>query len=180
MLIVTGPSAAGKTTLGRIATREGLTVIEGTDLVKNRFDEEHRPDEDLIAFCTRKYTEAGEDTFAIGNYDKLLTLGIDFGKTVFIGPRAAGEIRFFKERIAGTSVLAIYADLSIRHGRALLRDRKDCPKSLAGFLQRDMREHLMGLARALTTSVDIVRFNNGSLEEFEALVQAELRIHCGN
>ena len=171
MLIVTGPSCAGKTTLGRIARQLGRPVVEGTVAVREMFAEQCQSGEDLIAFCTRLYREQGENVFAKPNLARLQEADIDLEHLVFIGPRALGEVEYFRSHVHQVEVIAVFANASTRFLRSRLRDREDASLSFEDFIRRDMRELQMGLARLLSDGNYTLLPNEGAKDDFQGAVE---------
>jgi dephospho-CoA kinase len=175
MIVVAGPSCSGKSTFGRIARESEFEVLETTTVVKEQFRALSRHGEDIIGFCVRLFHSAGEDVFARQNCARIIDHGGDTRRLVCIGPRAAGEIRCFRETFEQVKVIGVFADASLRYQRGILRDRDDCARTLEAFIDRDMREYSMGLAALFSSSLDLLLLNNGSIKDFELAVRKELK-----
>ncbi|MCC7542856.1 MAG: hypothetical protein IT379_41960 [Deltaproteobacteria bacterium] len=149
-------------------------MLETTDVVKASFGQQGLPGEDIIDFCVRRYREAGEDVFAAENYRRILRDGHGLDNLVLVGLRAAGEVDFFRRVVPGTRVVGVLADTSLRFQRGLLRGRADRAATLEQFVRRDMREYSMGLASLLGTAIDLLMWNNGTLDEFQRSAALEV------
>lgn len=174
MIVVVGPSCAGKTTFGSVASTMGLGVTEGSALVRKVYSTRARPDEDVISFCRRWYTSHGLDVFARAHMDLFERQGIDFDRHVFLGCKVKAEVDILRS-LGGVSVVyGITADTSIRYARSVQRARSDREPDLRAFVTRDMREYELGLAGVFVKSVDKFMFNNTSTARFRREVRREL------
>lgn len=177
MLIVCGPPCSGKSTFGLFAASQGISVVEGSNAVKDIYARNSAESEDIIDFCRRWYVEHGADIFARENVSRIASQGINPDEILFVGCRTIEEVRYLKKVVNDAVVIGLHADTSTRFNRCLTRDRADRALSLSEFIRRDMREMEMGLAHILGHSVDRFLVNEKSLTEFEDLVKEEVGNH---
>jgi dephospho-CoA kinase len=176
MLILCGPSCAGKTTFGSFAAKRGIKVVEGSNAVRALFKEQRLEDEDVINFCLRWYSENGKDVFARANIDILRSKGIDPDRVVFVGCRTLEEVEYLSKCSIHATVISLHADTSIRFQRSIERDRPQKALTLADFVKQDMRELDMGLAHILSRANRFIA-NEASFADLEAIASHELMSH---
>lgn len=165
LLLITGMSGAGKTTLAGFFEGIGFKAVTMGDVIRGLAEErglEPSP-ENLGALAKEIRRVGGESAVAERCVEKLReTEGDDF---VVDGIRSTVEVGVFRASF-DTVLIAVHASQETRYRRLRGRGRTDDPPDMETFKERDQRELGFGLGRAIAQA-DHKIVNEGTLEDFE-------------
>ncbi|WP_193315196.1 non-canonical purine NTP pyrophosphatase [Nostocoides sp. F2B08] len=173
-LIVIGESCAGKTTFARIATVHGdAQHVEASSLLAPLAEQSSSifPDRatDPAAHALSVLEELGMD--AIAQYivehrkDEM-----ERDPHIITGLRTLEELRTMLRSFPESKVIYISSPFNMRYERYLVRKRGEEVRSKHDFAQRDRSQHNFGLLPVARDICDLTIENNGSLEEYMAMV----------
>lgn len=171
VLVVTGMPGAGKEEFVKVAKRKGHTIIRMGDVVRQEAERQGvvMDDKGIGGFASSERQAYGPDIWALRCLDVLGP-----GPAVIDGSRSLMEMRAFRSALGeGTELVAVHSSPAVRFERLRKRNRSDAPRSIQEFADRDERELGWGLG-SLIAMADIMLVNEGTLEEFHALVEKEL------
>ncbi len=171
VLVVTGMPGAGKEEFVRVAQLNGYAVVRMGDVVRQEADRRGvvMDDRGIGGFASSERQAHGADVWA---HRCLSILGP--GPTVIDGSRSLMEMKAFRSALgAGIRLVAVHSSPAVRFDRLQRRDRSDAPRDLREFEERDERELGWGLG-SLIALADSMLVNEGTLEDFQALVEKEL------
>jgi dephospho-CoA kinase len=165
LLLITGMSGAGKTTLAGFFEGIGFRIITMGDVIRGLAEErglEPSP-ENLGALAKEIRRVGGESAVAERCVEKLRRMeGDDF---VVDGIRSVVEVGVFRASFDAV-LIAVHASQETRFRRLRRRGRTDDPADMETFKERDQRELGFGLGRAIALA-DYKIVNEGAIEDFE-------------
>jgi dephospho-CoA kinase len=166
-VVFTGMPWSGKSEAVDIARAKGFGVVRMGDFVWSEVKKrELLLNPDTVGKVASEMREKyGNDIWAKRTVEHILEK--DTQSVVIIdGARSIDEIKFFKNVFKDDFVLvAIVASESVRHERALKRERKDDSKDIMDIRKRDNREISWGVDKVIEAA-DVVFENNGELDDF--------------
>jgi dephospho-CoA kinase len=171
VLVVTGMPGAGKEEFVKVAQRKGYAIIRMGDVVRQEAERQGviMDDKGIGGFATSERQVHGPEIWARRCLDMLGP-----GPTVIDGSRSLREMKAFRSALGeDTALVAVHSSPAVRFERLRKRNRSDAPRSIQEFADRDERELGWGLG-SLIAMADIMLVNEGTLEEFHALVDKEL------
>lgn len=170
--VVTGMPGAGKEEFVKVSARLGFDIVRMGDVVRREAAERGLPSDDrsVGGFAHAERQRHGYDVWA-----RRTVPGVSKDGTIVDGCRGEAELEVFREAFGeGVRVIAIHASARTRYERLRARDRKDAPRSLEEFRERDRREMSWGLGNLIALA-DHMIVNEGSLEEFKEDAERMLR-----
>ncbi len=171
VLVVTGMPGAGKEEFVKVAQRKGYAVIRMGDVVRKEAERQGAvmDDKGIGGFASSERRVHGPEIWARRCLDILGP-----GPTVIDGSRSLMEMRAFRSALGeDTRLVAVHSSPASRFERLRRRNRSDAPRNIQEFEDRDERELGWGLG-SLIAMADIMLVNEGTLEQFHALVEKEL------
>ncbi|GEP44799.1 caspase family protein [Brevifollis gellanilyticus] len=162
-ILISGPSNAGKTTLGQfIASEFGYVHVEMSTFAWQRYLQAESFAGNIQEFMEDVVWK--DNSFDVIARD-LLDSRLDMNKIVICGSRRPEEIETLKKQGWNMIELYLYANSSLRFKRHL----DSSPKSRFGvdyraFVKRDMQEYAWGLAKVATMPNFKLLTNEGSIE----------------
>lgn len=163
LILITGMSGSGKTTVAEMFQEEGYSIITMGDVIRGLAAErglEQTPQ--VLGFLAKEMREEhGDGAVAIECVKKLKNMDEDV--MVVDGIRSLAEVDVFKESFDAVLV-ATHAAPRTRFERLSERGRSDDPDDIRVFRERDMRQlgFHMGWAIGLA---DHMIVNEGSIED---------------
>ena len=166
VILITGMSGAGKTTLARHFKETGFRIVTMGDVIRDLARERGLPPTPVnlgrVAKGIRE--EGGEAAVAERCVDKIDAIP---GEDIVIdGIRSIKEVEIFKEAY-GATLVSVHATEATRFDRLKKRNRSDDPPDLATFRARDERELGFSLGAAIAAA-DVTVDNEGTLRDLEA------------
>jgi dephospho-CoA kinase len=163
LILITGMSGSGKTTVAEMFQKEGYSIITMGDVIRELATErglEQTP-QVLGSLAKEMREEHGDGAVAVECVKKLQKTDEDL--VVVDGIRSLAEVDVFKESFDAVLV-ATHASPETRFKRLNERGRSDDPNDLRVFRERDMRQlgFHMGWAIGLA---DHMIVNEGSIED---------------
>jgi adenylate kinase family enzyme len=146
MILVAGPSNAGKTTLGRhLAATLGYTHVEMSSFAWGRFSKEAGYDGSLQDYLEELlWPQAGKDVLASDMLEAVQGLQ----NVVVCGPRRAEEVDLISKSGWNVIPIYLYANSLVRYDR--LRNQREVGRysiNYKDFIKKDLKEYSWGLAR---------------------------------
>lgn len=174
LILITGMTGSGKTTLARYAEEHGYRVVTMgdviRDLAKERGLEPTPRNLGLVAEDIRR--EEGDASVARRCIEKLRRE--EEARVVVDGIRSLKEVDAFREAHSNISLVAVHTSPKTRFLRLKRRGRSDDPKDWKAFSERDRRELSFGVGSAIAMAEHMI-VNEGSLPElkkaFEGLME---------
>ena len=176
LIAVCGLPCSGKTTFGEVARSIGFAVIEGSDVVRAKFQAFHQPGEDMTGFASRWWSETSPDFFTREVIENMVA---KLPTAVYVGCRNPHEIRYLRDTVKEVRTLGLFSDTLERFQRSMQRGRQDNPFTLTDFIHRDMRELEMGLASLMAHCIDRLVINNDSLDVYLGGARTEIINYFG-
>jgi dephospho-CoA kinase len=165
LILVTGMTGSGKTTLCGIMRESGLRLLTMGDVIRElarRGGVEPTP-ENLGRLAT-EIREEGADAVAVRCIEMLRRM--PEGLTVVDGIRSLAEIDAFKNSF-DVILVAVHASPLSRFKRLTKRGRSDDPVTWEEFRERDMRELGFGIGDAIAMA-DAMIINDDGLDQLRA------------
>lgn len=156
VLLVVGPSCAGKSTMGdHLAAAHGACHIEASEVLRRLLDEDHTPG-------TWYREPAGFDYVRIADRIVEMLAACGRGLVVVSGLRTLAELDRINARVRGAELVYVDADAGVRYRRCAKRDRADVAEHLVMFddLDRHPAHTLLPAARQRAA---VVIVNGGSM-----------------
>ncbi|MEM1720985.1 MAG: AAA family ATPase [Ignisphaera sp.] len=173
VVFVTGLPGSGKSVFTDVAISRGIPVVVLGDIVREEVSRRGlEPSlENLIKIAQELRERLGPEAIAMLSVEKLLKI-LDMSCLVVIdGVRSLKEVEYIKMKTdAEAIIVAIHASPKTRFNRLKMRSRSDDPREWSEFIERDMRELSWGLGNVIALA-DVVIVNEGSLDEFKAMVK---------
>lgn len=172
IVVVVGPTCAGKTTLAEhLSRRHGHYFIEASSVVR-MFKSEIPGSEGMGAFefAQRLLAEKGADVVA-RQVVRLLRAG-HHSKVVISGFRTIEELEVVRREFPETRTVLVDASERTRHERNLRRARAGAPQALEEFLRKDQEQWQFGLLRVARQLADVRIENEQSIDEYYQQVDA--------
>ena len=174
LILITGMTGSGKTTLARYSEKHGYVVVTMGDVIRDLAKErglEPTPHNlGLVAKDIRR--EEGEAAVARRCIEKLRRE--EEARVAVDGVRSLKEVYAFREAYSDISLVAVHASPHTRFLRLKNRGRSDDPKDWEALSERDRRELGFGVGSAIAMA-DHMIVNEGSLPElkraFEGLME---------
>ena len=174
LILITGMTGSGKTTLASYAKEHGYRVTTMGDVIRDLARErglEPTPRNlGLVAKGIRR--EGGDAAVAERCIEKLRRE--DAARVVVDGIRSMEEVKAFRDAFSDILLLAVHSSPRTRFLRLKRRGRSDDPRSLEDFSRRDRRELGFGVGSTIALA-DHMIVNEDSLQElkraFEGLME---------
>lgn len=163
VLVVVGPTCAGKSTFGKyVAESFGFNFIEVSSVLRT-YSTAANKDLDLFHLARMLEKKYGTDFLA----KRIMELyDLKEGYYVISGFRMPQEYHFIKQHVANTIITFIDANESLRFNRSLERVRSDMPRDLEKFRLLDQAQQLLGLIQLAQCKAEVRLENNGTLDDF--------------
>lgn len=173
VLLIVGPTCAGKTTFG-INVQQTLdwTFVDASSIVKVMRDERGAT-ERIGKFASSLLEAEGSDIVARYIAENLVRDGSE--PTVITGFRTIEEVEFFRETYQDVRVVSVSAPQRLRYERYVRRNTRDV-RSFAQFQQTDEEQHLLGLLRVADELADVRVENVYSEEEYASQIAKVLGV----
>lgn len=171
-IVFTGMPWSGKSEAVDIAKTMNIPVVRMGDFVWDEIKQRNLPlnPETVGRIGSQMRNDRGLDIWAKRTVEHIKKLNQQ-SLVIIDGARSIDEINFFKTVFKNDLVLvAIVALDSVRHARALIRNRKDDSKDINDIKERDKREISWGID-TLIKSADVVFENNDGLDEFHRKIE---------
>jgi len=165
LILVTGMTGSGKTTLCGIMRESGLRLVTMGDVIRElarRQGVEATP-ENLGRLATEIRAE-GADAVAVRCIEMLRKMPEDL--TVVDGIRSLAEIDAFKNSF-DVVLVAVHASPLSRFKRLTKRGRSDDPVTWEEFRERDVRELGFGIGDAIAMA-DVMIINDDGFDQLRA------------
>jgi len=165
LILITGMSGAGKTTLAGMFEGEGYRVITMGDVIRGLAAERGlEPSPDVLGAIAREIRrEGGDAAVAERCVEKLKKmLGDAF---VVDGIRSMSEVDVFGKTL-DVALVAVHASPETRYRRLRGRGRTDDPGDREAFHKRDLRELGFGMGWAIALADHMV-VNEGTIGDLE-------------
>ena len=147
IIIVIGPTCAGKTTFGSyVQQNHGSQFIDASSVVRIMREEREREKEDIADFAHELLETEGPDVVARYIASKFISRPIDSG-IVISGFRAIEEVEFFRNEYSNVRVISVEAPPRMRYDRYLHRNTRIRLHTFDAFRRHDERQHSLGLLR---------------------------------
>ncbi len=165
LILITGMSGAGKTTLAQMFEGESYKVITMGDVIRDLAEERGlEPLPDVLGAIAREIrNEGGDAAVAERCVEKLRKMSGD----VFVvdGIRSMSEVDVFGKTL-DIALVAVHASPETRYRRLRDRGRSDDPGDREAFHKRDLRELGFGMGRAIALADHMV-VNEGTIEDLK-------------
>lgn len=171
VLLVVGPTCAGKTTFGERAKQMHDSLhIEASSVLRMMRSGEGEEGGDAFTFATKYLRENGSDIIA----RKILQLySSQFDKgAVISGFRTIEELELIKDKYPDARVVFVNASERARFGRHIARGRTRECANIAEFRQLDEQQASFGLLRVVDYLADITIENEGTLENYHRQIDS--------
>jgi inosine/xanthosine triphosphate pyrophosphatase family protein/dephospho-CoA kinase len=171
ILLIVGPTCAGKTTFGEHAQQKHDALhVEASSVLRMMRSGEGEEGGDAFTFATNFLRQNGPDIIA-RKILQLYSLRFDKG-AVITGFRTIEELELIKDKYPGAKVVFVNASERTRFGRHLARGRtRDCG-DIAEFRELDEEQASFGLLRVAEYLADIRIVNEGTLESYHRQVDS--------
>lgn len=170
MVLVLGPSNAGKTTIGQYLAREhGYIHAEMSTYAWKRFNECDGFRGSILDFMEKEVWRNGhEDAIA----QDLINSNVGEGKIVVCGPRRVEEIETLLSQGWDVKLVFVFANAGLRYARIQHSSGRYGP-SYEEFIRKDLKEFSWGIAHmAQIKNVELV-INEENIEEcFQSIVSS--------
>jgi dephospho-CoA kinase len=161
LILITGMSGAGKTTLAGMFEGEGYRVITMGNVIRDLAAERGlEPSPDVLGAIAREIRrEGGDAAVAERCVEKLRKMS---GEAFVVdGIRSMSEVDVFGETL-DVALVAVHASPETRYGRLRGRGRTDDPGDPDAFHKRDLRELDFGMGRVIALADHMV-VNEGTI-----------------
>ncbi|MEZ4225049.1 MAG: non-canonical purine NTP pyrophosphatase [Polyangiaceae bacterium] len=172
LVVVVGPTCAGKTTLGEhLSHRHGHYFIEASSVVR-MFRNETSGAQGMSAFefAQRLLSEKGADVVA-RQVVRLLRAG-HHSKVVISGFRTIEELEVIRREFPETRTVLVEASERTRYERNLRRARTGAPQGFEDFVRTDREQWQFGLLRVARELASVRIENEQSLDGFYDQIDA--------
>lgn len=165
LILITGMTGSGKTTLAGLFKSHGYRVITMGDVIRDLAEEKglEPTSSNLAALAERIREEGGDAAVAERCVEKLRKMEDD--RIVVDGIRSMVEAEVFRA-FFDIVLVAIHASPETRYHRLRVRKRTDDPMGWETFKRRDERELGFSVGWAIAMS-DHMIVNEGTLEDLE-------------
>ncbi len=168
ILVVVGHTCAGKTTFGEHAQSAGLLFVEASSILR-------MITRDIATGATDTFNLAKTTLDLLGNdiiARKIVQLYSSISQGLVItGFRTIEELELIKKHMTHARVVLVEASERIRYQRHLERGRYESVKSLEDFRTHDVQQWSWGLLRVAEHFADIRIINEGSKDEYHAIIE---------
>jgi len=171
ILVIVGPSCAGKTTFGEYAQEKHDAMhIEASAVLRMLRRDEPDDASDAFTFAREFLSRNGPDIIA----RKIVQIySSKFDKNVVVtGFRTIEEIEFVKDSLPQARVVYIDASERTRFERHIARGRTPDCVTLEDFRRSDEQQASFGLLRVAEHIADTRIVNEGSMEDFKRQIDA--------
>ena len=160
LILITGMTGSGKTTLSGIIRETGLTVVTMGDVIRDlAYQQGLDPSPENIGRLAEDIRKESPDAVA-RRCIELIKKSIN-GLVVVDGIRSLSEVNAFKDAFMVT-LIAVHASPLSRFKRLTRRGRSDDPTTWEEFKDRDNRELGFGIGSAIA-SADIMMVNDDGI-----------------
>ena len=171
VLLIVGPTCAGKTTFGEWAKEQhDATHIEASAVLRMIRREQSEEDGDAFAFAHAFLSQNGPDIIArkivqvyAGKFDK----GV-----VITGFRTIEELEYIRDLYPWAKVILVDASERTRFQRQLVRGRTPDCATMDDFRKVDDQQFLFGLLRVAEYLADVRVENEGTIADYHQQIDA--------
>ena len=174
-IALTGMPGSGKTIIAKIASELGIPVFSCGDAVREAALERGlQPTSPVLGRLMFELRESEGPAAVVNRVVSKMRRSRPPGEAVLVeGIRSLAEVEELKASFK-VSIMAVHSSPSTRFKRLKSRGRSDDPRDIEEFHLRDRRELEVGIGEVIALA-DIMVVNEGSLTEFKADVEGELR-----
>lgn len=172
LILITGMTGSGKTTLAGLFEGYGYRVLTMGDVIRDLAKERGLdPTPSNIGVLAEEIRQKG-GVAAVAEICVEKLRKMDDNNMVVDGIRSMAEVEVFRD-VYDAVLVAVHASPRTRHCRIKVRKRKDDPLDQEAFVRRDERELGFNLGRSMALA-DHMIVNEGTLEDlkwaFEGLI----------
>ncbi len=162
---------AGKSTVANLLREKNFHVINMGDIIREKVFEKglELNDKNLGDIMKKLREEHGNEIVAKLTLQKIKKSLKNIPLIVIDGIRSYEEFTIFKD-LDFVKLLAIHASSNTRYDHIKSRDRSDVPPDYEKFSQRDEREILVGISKAIALADDAISNNNLTMDELRVAV----------
>lgn len=170
MFLVTGPLAAGETTVSRILQDKGFRRISLSDLLRERLQEQGKEvsRDNLRALGDELREKLGMSALAQLAWERMREE--PDADWVVESVYTTEEAEFLRDK--GALLLAVTAPEKVRYERSKARDGEF--SSIGEFREADANDKELGIG-SMMGDADFLLLNDGSLDELDDMVDAVLK-----
>jgi inosine/xanthosine triphosphate pyrophosphatase family protein/shikimate kinase len=167
LLLVVGPTCAGKTTFGMQAMNDtDTTFVDASSLVRKRRSEADTA-QSLGDFALDLLEEEGYDMVARAIADSYLPLTRSL---VVTGLRTIEEIELLRQLVPDLRLVSLRTPQKVRYERFIRRASRE-PLTYTEFQRRDIQQASLGLLPVADELADLILENVGRMEDFIAQIR---------
>ena len=161
LILITGMTGSGKTTLARYAEEHGYSIVTMGDVIRDLAKERGLEPTPRNLGLVAKYIRREEGDAAVARRCIERLRREEGARVVVDGIRSLKEVDAFMEAHSDISLVAIHASPKTRFLRLKRRGRSDDPKDWKAFSERDRRELSFGVGSAIAMAGQMI-VNEGS------------------
>lgn len=170
---ITGMPGAGKTLAAEYARKMGYPVIVMGDVIRDAVKQRGlKPtDENLGEIMLKLRRDEGQGAVAKRCIPKIEN---ESPVVIIDGVRSLEEVEEFRKAFSNFSLIAVYCSPKARFKHLFNRDRDDDPDLWSEFVERDLRELIVGLGSTIAMA-DYTALNEGSKTQLKSTIQHLIR-----